>query len=93
MTNSRQKDTMDEKTYDRDDARTGFEQNMRELERQVRIWNGEDGAMLLAVSKKDGSQVAKYHLDALPIFDGLIAAHGKIFMSLQNGSVVCMEGK
>jgi hypothetical protein len=63
----------------------------RRLERQAKMWNGEDGAMLLAVFTKDGSQLAKYQLDALPISDGLIAANGKLYISLTNGVVTCLE--
>jgi outer membrane protein assembly factor BamB len=85
------RDTMDEKTYGKGDASAGFEQHRNELERQARIWAGEDGGLLLAISKKDGSPTAEYQLDALPTFDGMIAANGRLYISLVNGELTCLE--
>ena len=31
--------------------------------------------------------------DLPPVFDGLIAAHGRLFVSLRDGSIVCLAGK
>jgi len=33
--------------------------------------------------------VAQYELDAQPVFDGMIAADGRVFVSLADGSVAC----
>jgi hypothetical protein len=44
---------------------------------------------LWAISTKDGQTLAEYDLDALPVFDGAAAAYGRLFMSLQDGRVVC----
>ncbi len=44
---------------------------------------------LWAISTEDGRTLAEYELDALPVFDGAAAAYGRLFMSLQDGRVVC----
>ena len=38
---------------------------------------------------KDGSQLAEYPLDALPAWDSMAAAYGKLFIVNQDGSVAC----
>jgi len=48
--------------------------------------------VLMAIDTKTGRQIAEYKLPAAPSFDGLIAAHGNLFISLQNGDVLCFEG-
>ena len=50
-------------------------------------------ALLIAVSAANGIELAKYPLDALPVFDGMAAAGGQLFIALQNGQVVCMGEK
>jgi outer membrane protein assembly factor BamB len=50
---------------------------------------GRYGAALLLVDAIDGKQIAKYDLASSPVFDGMIAAQGRIFASLENGSLVC----
>jgi hypothetical protein len=41
-------------------------------------FEGRKGAVLRAVSANDGKQLSEVPLDSPPVFDGLIAAHGKI---------------
>ena len=55
--------------------------------------SGRRGAQLLAYSAADGSELARYPLSAPPVFDGMAAAGGKLFLSLEGGGVVCMAGK
>lgn len=50
---------------------------------------GRQAASLCAVAAADGRQLAKYKLESPPVFDGMIAARGQLFVSLQNGSLVC----
>ncbi|MCD6304569.1 MAG: PQQ-binding-like beta-propeller repeat protein, partial [Planctomycetes bacterium] len=42
-------------------------------------------ALLRAVSPADGSTLAEYELDADPVFDGLAAAYGRLFLALKDG--------
>ncbi|MDT8303116.1 MAG: PQQ-binding-like beta-propeller repeat protein [Sedimentisphaerales bacterium] len=50
------------------------------------------GAKLVAVSAEDGKQLSQTALEYPPVFDGMIAANGCLFASLQDGSVVCLSG-
>ena len=37
----------------------------------------------------DGKRLAEFALDAPPVYDGLAVANEKVFVSLQNGMLVC----
>jgi hypothetical protein len=47
------------------------------------------GGVLMLISKEDGQVVAKTELDSSPVYDGMAAAGGKLYLSLRNGSLVC----
>ncbi len=49
------------------------------------------GAQLLAVAAADGEILAKYHLEAAPVFDALAVVAHRLYLTLENGSVICME--
>jgi hypothetical protein len=51
------------------------------------------GANLVAVSAQDGKKLSEASLDCPPVFDGLIAAGGRLFASLEDGTLVCLAGK
>jgi len=51
------------------------------------------GAQLVAVSAGDGKKLSETPLESPPVFDGMIAAHGRLFACLRDGSVVCLTGK
>jgi hypothetical protein len=48
---------------------------------------------LLAIAAADGSQLAEYELESMPTFDGMAAARGHLFLALENGSLLCFEGR
>jgi len=52
-------------------------------------FEGRKGASLWAVSKTDGKKLAEYKLDFPPVFDGLIAAGGQLFVVTIDGSIRC----
>ena len=54
---------------------------------------GKKGALLSAINKGDGKHIATLKLDSAPVFDGLIAAGGKLYMSTLDGKVICLGGK
>lgn len=54
-------------------------------------FNGEKGALLQVVSAADGKTLSEQKLPVLPVFDGLSAAHGRLYISLRNGTVECWE--
>jgi outer membrane protein assembly factor BamB len=52
---------------------------------------GRRGASLWAVSTQDGKTLAEYKLTHQPVFDGVIAARGALFIVLENREVVCFK--
>jgi len=53
---------------------------------------GRLGAVLWAISTKDGSKLTEYKLDVLPAWDGMAAAYGKLFIVNQDVSIECWGG-
>ena len=45
---------------------------------------------LAAYSAADGAELAHYRLDAPPVFDGMAAAGGCLYIALENGELLCM---
>ncbi len=54
---------------------------------------GRKGGVLLAISPSDGRTLAKYKLDSPPVFDGLIAAGGRLYIATKYGKIICMAGR
>jgi hypothetical protein len=48
------------------------------------------GAVVMAVSASDGSELGRCPLDASPAFDGMAAAYGRLYISTEDGAVVCL---
>ena len=53
-------------------------------------FEGREGARLAAISTINGKVLSEIELDQPPVFDGLIAANGRLFVSLQDGSLACL---
>ena len=53
----------------------------------------EQSALLLAISASDGSELARYQIDSSPVFDGMAAANGRLYLSLENGRLLSMAEK
>jgi len=64
---------------DRDDPMAAFE--------------GRKGALLQAYSADDGTVLNELRLDAPPVFDGLAAASGRLYLSTTDGRVLCLGRK
>jgi hypothetical protein len=64
----------------------------RRLAEQRDAYAGRTGGVLLAVTTSDGAKRAAYRLDSMPVFDGLIAANERLFLSNVDGSVLCLAG-
>ncbi|MBI5395376.1 MAG: PQQ-binding-like beta-propeller repeat protein, partial [Verrucomicrobia bacterium] len=58
-----------------------------------KAYEGRMGGVLWAASASTGAKAMEHKLAAAPVWDGLAAAQGRLYLSLQDGSVVCMEGK
>jgi outer membrane protein assembly factor BamB len=56
-------------------------------------FEGRKGGKLLALSAADGKPLAKYDLDAPPVYDGMSAAVGRLYISTMDGNVLCFAGK
>jgi outer membrane protein assembly factor BamB len=52
---------------------------------------GVKGGLLCALNKADGAKIMEMKLTSTPVFDGLIAADGRLYMSMKDGAVVCMK--
>jgi len=56
-------------------------------------FEGRKGARLWVVSTEDGRRLAEYPLDRLPVFDGLSAARGRLYLATDDGRITCMGPK
>jgi hypothetical protein len=63
----------------------------KKLAEQGLAFEGKRGALLLAVSRQDGGKLAAYRLDFVPRFDGLIAAHRRLYVTTRDGQVICLS--
>ncbi|UCD50806.1 MAG: PQQ-binding-like beta-propeller repeat protein, partial [Phycisphaerales bacterium] len=52
---------------------------------------GKRGGLLCVLSTSDGNEVTRYELESPPVFDGMAAAGGKLYMATTNGEVLCLE--
>ena len=53
-------------------------------------FDGRKGAVLRVHSAADGRMLSEQKLDSPPVFDGLIAAGGRLYLSMTNGRLLCM---
>jgi len=60
------------------------------LKAQSDALDGAQGGLLWAVSAEDGTKLAQYRLESPPVFDGMIAANGRLYISTMNGRLICM---
>ncbi len=49
-----------------------------------------DKPMLLVIDATSGKTLAEHSLPARPVFDGMAAAHGKLYLALQGGTILCL---
>ncbi|MEJ2110295.1 MAG: PQQ-binding-like beta-propeller repeat protein [Acidobacteriota bacterium] len=59
------------------------------LAEQSALLKGADGSRIWAVSAETGDRISEYKLDSLPVWDGMIAADGKLYLATMDGSVSC----
>jgi len=52
---------------------------------------GRRGALLRAIATGDGAMLAEYKLDELPVWDGMAAAGGCLYLCLLDGTVLCLS--
>jgi hypothetical protein len=59
------------------------------LEQQAEAFRGQHGGSIWAVSTEDGERLAAWTLDTVPVFDGMIAANRRLYLSGVDGAVRC----
>jgi hypothetical protein len=64
----------------------------RSLAKQAAAIDGKRGALLVAVSAAEGTELAQYDIESPPVFDGMAAAAGRLYMATVNGEVLCFRG-
>jgi outer membrane protein assembly factor BamB len=53
-------------------------------------FEGRAGGVLWTISAKDGKKIAECKLASPPVFDGMIAANGKLYLATRDGKIACM---
>jgi len=64
--------------------------HIRDPDKALQALEGKEGARLWAVSATEGEKLATYQLSSLPVFDGVIAAAGRLYICTTEGDIVCM---
>ncbi len=59
--------------------------------RSPSAYDGAEGAVLCAVSAEDGKTLAEHRLDAVPTFDGMAAAKGRLYLTTRDGRLLCLD--
>ncbi|UCC98979.1 MAG: PQQ-binding-like beta-propeller repeat protein [Phycisphaerales bacterium] len=65
--------------------------NRDALGEQEAAWEGSKGSLLQVVSASDGEKLAQYNLESVPVWDGMAAANGRLYMATIDGKVVCFD--
>ena len=55
-------------------------------------YEGKKGGRLRIVSKDTGQTLADHELESPPVWDGMAAANGRLYLATTGGSVLCMAG-
>ena len=53
----------------------------------------DNGGFLRIINREDGAELAEIDLPAPPVHDGMAAAGGRVFVTLTDGSVICLRGE
>jgi outer membrane protein assembly factor BamB len=62
----------------------------QQLAEQGNLLKGKEGGWLWAVSADSGEKLTEYKLESLPVWDGLAAAGGKLYMTTLTGKLACL---
>jgi outer membrane protein assembly factor BamB len=69
----------------------GNDEINHQMRRQEQAWLGKQGALLWVVSADTGQKLSEYKIPAIPVWDGMIAANEKLYISMKNGTIVCLD--
>jgi len=56
-------------------------------------YEGRKGGVAWTVSTVTGAQIGEYVLHSPPVFNGLAATNGRLYIALQDGTIECLAGK
>ena len=62
----------------------------RQMLRQEKAWTGLEAGVLVVVSAETGRKLSTDKIAGIPVWDGMIATQNRLYMALQDGSVLCM---
>jgi len=74
-------------------ARRWDEDVQQRLAEQDAALLGKRGAQLWSVAAADGKKLAELNLQAMPVWDGMAAAGGRLYLATTDGSVVCFASR
>lgn len=83
-------DVVDEKEVFSQPDNAGIRAKVTE---QTAALEGQKGALLWVVSASDGKKLAEYNLESPPVWDGMAAANGRLYLATNDGKVLCFGGK
>ena len=73
-------------------ARKWQDQQIRQLAvKQAEMFQGKHGGTMWAVDGQTGQRLAEWKLDTIPVFDGMAAADGRLFLAGVDGRITCFE--
>ncbi len=61
--------------------------------RQAEMLQGSRGSLLWAVSAASGEKLYEHALQSIPVWDGMAAAYGCLYLPMENGTLVCVGGR
>jgi hypothetical protein len=64
-----------------------------QIAKQDAAYEGRAGALLMGLSKAQGKPVFRMDLPATPVWDGMAAADGRLYVAMTDGSIVCLDGR
>ena len=56
------------------------------------VFTDDKESVLYVASASDGKALARYELDSSPVFDGMAAAYGRLYMATEDSRVLCLTG-
>ena len=66
-------------------------ETLEAMKKQDAALAGKSGGILMSVSKTNGKIRTRIDIESPPVFDGLIAANGRLYLVLRNGAVQCWK--
>jgi hypothetical protein len=61
------------------------------IRRQAEAFSGSAGGFLRAIDTETGEQASQMKIGSIPVFDGMAAANSRLYISLVDGNIMCLE--